>query len=503
MVSYLNLKMGVFHEKIKIDDISLESEMSLMEKIEKTEKCAKEGCTFKKSSNKYCGKHQADLFVEETKELGLKHCVNYIRGCRSQNELTYKKSRCELCLAKDREKDKARRKTAVETEEGTKQCNSCSQVFPLEEFQGTRGVTLTCSVCRESNKRADAKRDKEHMNELARKNAQKPERKAVKQEWKEKNPEKCAQYWIDARARLIENDLEGFLKKNAEQAKKWREANPDKVKEINQSKINSIKSQYGVYKTSAKTKRLEFTITEEYFMIMVKEPCYYCGFLQEKGFNGIDRLDSSKFYTKDNCVSCCEMCNMMKGSLSPNVFVHRVEHILTLLQIVQGKLYPDEFSDVKGCDYSYYKNRASSKELLFELSKEVFEQKRKESCYLCGKEESVTHKNGIDRFDNKKGYTNDNTKSCCGDCNYLKRDNDYSEFIDKLMMVYEYQKQSPVINIENKSLKNIVTGNKLSQEEKNDNQIIRKKKQQNELREKYTNEETRKLWISEIVHKRN
>jgi hypothetical protein len=140
---------------------------------------------------------------------------------------------------------------------------------------------------------------------------------------------------------------------------------------------------------------------------------------------------------------------------------------------------------------------------LFELSKEDFKQKRKESCYLCGKEESITHKNGIDRFDNKNGYTYDNTKSCCGDCNYLKRDNDYSEFIDKLMMVYEYQKQSPVINIENKSLKNIVTGNKLSQEEKSENQIIRKKKQQVDLREKYTNEETRKQWISEIVHKRN
>jgi hypothetical protein len=179
------------------------------------DKCAKEGCTFKKSANKYCGKHQADLFLEKTKELGLKHCVNYIRGCRTQNEITYKKSRCEPCLAKDREKDKARRKTVVETEEGKKQCNSCSQIFPLENFQGTRGTTMTCSVCRESNKRADSKRDKEHVQEIARKNAQKPERKAVKQEWKEKNVEKCAQYWIDARKRLIENDLEGFLKKQA------------------------------------------------------------------------------------------------------------------------------------------------------------------------------------------------------------------------------------------------------------------------------------------------
>jgi len=467
------------------------------------EKCVKEGCTFKKSANKYCGKHQADLFVEETKELGLKHCVNYIRGCRTQNEVTYKKTRCEPCLAKDREKDKARRKTVVETEEGKKQCNSCSQIFPLENFQGSRGATLTCSVCRESNKRADSKRVKEHVQEIARKNSQKPERKAVKQEWKEKNVEKCAQYWIDARKRLIENDLEGFLKKNAEQAKKWRDANPEKVKENNQSKINSIHSQYGVYKTSAMTKRLEFTITEDEFTGMVKHPCYYCGIIQEKGFNGIDRLNSSKFYEKENCVSCCEMCNMMKGSLCPNVFVHRVEHILTHLQMVKGMLYPQEFSDVKGVSYSNYKSRANDKGLLFEVSKEIFEQKRKEPCYLCGKKVSDSHKNGIDRIDNIVGYTEENTRSCCGDCNYLKRNNDYGLFIEKSNLIYEYQKITPISDNGNKTLKNIVSGNKLSQEDKNENQIIRKKKQKDKLREKYTNEETKKQWISEIVHKRN
>ena len=466
------------------------------------EKCAKEGCTFKKSANKYCGKHQADLFVEETKELGLKHCVNYIRGCRTQNALTYKKTRCEPCLAKDRDKDKARRKTVVETEEGKKQCNSCSQIFPLENFQGTRGATLACSVCRESNKRADSKRDKEHVQEIARKNAQKPERKAVKQEWKENNVDKCAQYWIDARKRLIENDLEGFLKKNAEQAKKWRDANPEKVKEMNQERNDNIQYHFVNYKRSAQTKRLDFTIAEEEFMTLVKDPCYYCGIIQQKGFNGLDRLDSSKYYEKENCVSCCEMCNMMKGSLGPSVFVQRVEHILTHLKIIQGKLYPDEFSDVKGVSYSNYKSRANEKGLRFELSKEVFEQKRKEPCYYCGKGESDTHKNGIDRIDNMVGYTEENSRSCCGDCNYMKRNNDYDLFIEKSRHIYLNQNINPIHEFGNKSLKNIVTGNKLSQSEKIEHTLIIKRNKKEELREKYANEESKRAWISEIVNKR-
>jgi hypothetical protein len=462
----------------------------------------KDGCTFKKSLNKYCGKHQSDLFVEETKALGLKHCANYIRGCRTQNEVTYKKSKCEPCLAKDREKDKAKRKTVVETEEGKKQCNSCSQVFPLEEFQGTRGITLTCSVCRDSNKRADAKRDKEHVLELARKNEKKPERKAVKQEWKEKNVEKVASYWIDARKRLIENDLEGFLKKNAEQTKKWRDANPEKVKEINQDRNENIQYHYTHYKRSAQDKRLDFTIPEEDFMTMVKNPCYYCGIIQEKGFNGLDRLDSSKYYEKENCVSCCEMCNMMKGSVGPNIFVHRVEHILTNLQMVQGKLYPDDFANIATVSYSIYNHRAKDRDICFDLTKEQFLSTINMSCYICGKENDEFHQNGIDRYDNTKGYVKENIRSCCGNCNYLKRNYEYELFINKLKLIYENQKAYPIHENNNKELHNIVPGNKLTMEEKKLSHAIKKKIQQDTLINKYTNEDIKKKWISEIVQAR-
>ena len=78
----------------------------------------------------------------------------------------------------------------------------------MDSFQGLHGETKTCSECREANKRADEKRDAEHVKELARKNAEKPERKAVKLAWKEANYEKVAKYWMDSRMRLIENDLD-------------------------------------------------------------------------------------------------------------------------------------------------------------------------------------------------------------------------------------------------------------------------------------------------------
>lgn len=466
------------------------------------EKCAKEGCTFKKSINAYCGKHQAHYFLEATQSEGLKVCANYIRGCRVQNAAEYRFFKCADCLQKDRDKDKTKRTTHLEVEEGKKKCSACLQVCPIDQFQGKRGETSTCNACRESNKRADAKRDKDHVHEIARKNAKKPERKAVKQAWKEKNVEKVATYWIDARKRLIENDLEGYLKKNAEQAKKWREANPEKVKETNQDRNDNIEYHYTTYKRSAQDKRLDFTIPEEDFMTMVKNPCYYCGILQEKGFNGIDRLDSTQYYTIENCVSCCEMCNMMKGSAGPNIFVHRVEHILTNLQIVQGKLYPEDFCDAVGSNYSQYKNRAIKKELEFEISKDLFSIKRENPCYICGKLPSDIHQNGIDRVDNTKGYTEENTQSCCWSCNYMKKNYDYDIFLNKLMLIYENQKIKPISDHLNKEISNIVTGNKLTIYEKKEIKTTRKKEHMDALREKYINEETKKLWISDIVKSR-
>jgi len=468
-------------------------------------KCAKEGCQFKKGElNAYCGKHQATHFLEVTQEAGKKVCSNYARGCRAQLVMTYTRSRCEPCLKKDREKDNAARakKVLQVTQEGKKACNTCLQVVSLDCFQGIHGETLTCNVCRDTNKRADANRDKKHVQALARKNAAKPERKEVKQAWKEENYDKVATYWVDARKRAIETDLEGYLKKNAEQAKKWRDANPEKVKEMKQQRVNCMESQYGVYQTSAKMKNLEFTIPLETFLEYVQLPCYYCGIIQEKGFNGLDRLDSSAHYTVENCVGCCEMCNMMKGTISPSVFVHRVEHILTNLRLIEGTLYPTEFSNTKGCTYSSYKGRAKDKGLCFEITEKQFSEKRQSPCYLCGKEQSGTHKNGLDRMDNSKGYTEENVHSCCGDCNYLKRNYEYDTLMTKCHMIYAYQKVYPIAEHNMKVIENIVTGNKLTNEKKTDNEVARKKVKQEDLFEKYTNEFARKEWIGSIVKKR-
>jgi hypothetical protein len=105
-------------------------------------------------------------------------------------------------------------------------------------------------------------------------------------------------------------------------------------------------------------------------------------------------------------------------------------------------------------------------------------------------------------MDNSKGYTDENTHSCCGDCNYLKRDYAYDNLMAKCHLIYEYQKVHPMVEHNMKGTKNIVTGNKLTAGEKIENGIIRKKMQQEDLFEKYTSEFARKEWINSIVQKR-
>ena len=56
-------------------------------------------------------------------------------------------------------------------------------------------------------------------------------------------------------------------------------------------------------------------------------------------------MDCNGGYIKENCVSCCEMCNYMKGTLTPDVFLKRIEHILTHQGYINGKLYPEYFAN--------------------------------------------------------------------------------------------------------------------------------------------------------------
>ena len=385
--------------------------------------CANDKCVFKRSDeNKYCQKHQICVFVDDTVAMGKKVCKQYVRGCRNQLDLDYQYTRCQSCLEKEREQERNRRANAKNNNKtDTHQtCSTCCQELENSLFVGVNGGnTKTCKNCRDNNRIQDQKRDKEHRNELARIAEQKPERKEVKQQWNENNYEKVAMKSMNYRQRQIETDVEEYLNKNAENAKQWRENNPEKNKENNKSRLENIQVHYSNYIRCAGDKNLDFEISQEEFNTLIKEPCHYCNIIQERGFNGIDRLDSNTGYVLDNCVSCCKTCNFMKCSLSADVFLKRIEHILTYNNKIKGRYFPEEYSSYSAASYNEYKRRANNKSLLFELTNDEYVELISGNCYLCGRDGSNDLTNGIDRIDNNVGYIMSNVNSCCGSCNYI------------------------------------------------------------------------------------
>lgn len=103
--------------------------------------------------------------------------------------------------------------------------------------------------------------------------------------------------------------------------------------------LASAYSFYNIYKIGAERRGLEFSISLKYFSKLVKGNCYYCS--QEPNrkrkshstqtdyilANGIDRVNNNKGYIKGNCVSCCTICNIAKGTHSKSQFLRAVEKI--------------------------------------------------------------------------------------------------------------------------------------------------------------------------------
>jgi hypothetical protein len=95
---------------------------------------------------------------------------------------------------------------------------------------------------------------------------------------------------------------------------------------------------YSTYKIRAKEKNISFALSEEEFLEIVKKDCFYCGEkpsnIYRNGntngsfiYNGIDRIDSSIGYTKNNVVCCCKKCNWAKQKYSQKEFSDWVKKI--------------------------------------------------------------------------------------------------------------------------------------------------------------------------------
>lgn len=96
---------------------------------------------------------------------------------------------------------------------------------------------------------------------------------------------------------------------------------------------------------------------------------------------------------------------------------------------------------------AYYKSNCKAKNQIWNLTKDQAKQLFISNCHYCNNEpkSTITAKNsymsftynGIDRKDNNIGYEIDNCVPCCKECNFLKRNLNYSDFLKKIKKIYE------------------------------------------------------------------
>lgn len=106
-----------------------------------------------------------------------------------------------------------------------------------------------------------------------------------------------------------------------------------------------LNTRYAHCRTTARHRKLNFELTKLDVYDLITKECFYCGkleieesikreFLKARGqtdsnlvkpTNGIDRIDSSKGYIKDNVRSCCSLCNQAKMQLTEEKFYDLVK----------------------------------------------------------------------------------------------------------------------------------------------------------------------------------
>lgn len=440
----------------------------------------------------YCGKHQLKGWLNELKDNNLKPCSQYNHnGCRTELSKDDKYNSCLECRLKSRETDKARHHDKIQIAQtynnhisNIKMCTKCLKEYNLDQYirSGYSQLTDHCLNCREKQQiietnRVERVRDyKEYENRLEVKERRRLYRKYLK----EHEPEKYKMYSILHRLRLREIlGEEKYLRLMADRMKKYLDRNPDKRLQLNEFKKKSLKVIVSNYKRSANKRELDYHLSDEETKLMIQNECFYCKDINEEGYlNGIDRKDNNIGYEVDNCVTCCKICNISKKKMNVDEFIGKVHHILSYLGLIKERYnYGELFKDHINIYYRDYENRANKKliknyNFSFDMTKEQFMIITSIDCYLCGKEQSDTHLNGVDRIDNKFGYEFGNILSCCGDCNYIKNEFNIYDLLIKFNQIYLKR----VLSNEEKQIQNwkieVYINNKIKEVSDNINEHI-------------------------------
>jgi len=96
-----------------------------------------------------------------------------------------------------------------------------------------------------------------------------------------------------------------------------------------------------------------------------------------------------------------------------------------------GPTQDSRFRSWRGANLSSSVARGLKNDLTEDELREFFDK----PCFFCGECPEENKSWGIDRLQNKVGYTYDNCVSCCKKCNFAKGTNDLHDFLDRVSVI--------------------------------------------------------------------
>ncbi len=401
----------------------------------------------------YCKKHLTNIkHLEYATINNLKLCSNigHFKDCENYVAIDNKYKACGKCRTNENEKEKIRvdarnaKNNLIINDEQNKdkfiKCTNCPIQFKYGSIVTKNGeFSKKCNKCHGLAAKKESERDRSDR-DYAQYEAQ-PHVKERRKEYKKNNYDKVATYWLSYRQRQMNKlGLDGYRKKQNDYMKNYFKENP-KMREIcNMKKNVNTNYKYKYYKREALLKGRDFELTgeqcEKYFL----DNCFYCDkkAIKELSLNGIDRKNNEIGYITTNCVTACTLCNMIKGSFENEIkFIYMCNHIMTFLGIVKGNIYNDISENSGSSKYKLCISSAKKRGYEFNLDEYNFNTIKSNPCYLCGKTNTQSHQNGIDRIDNNIGYTLLNSRACCKTCNYMKINYSLYEFLTTLLNIYQ------------------------------------------------------------------
>lgn len=144
------------------------------------------------------------------------------------------------------------------------------------------------------------------------------DKNVYQQEWRSKNKDRSHKYSTEYYKRHKDKILS--------KAKIKRLDNLEAARLYSREKNKDKKGRYRIYRTGARTRKIDFNLSFDYFLTFWNKPCHYCG--SKINGIGLDRINNKKGYIVNNVVPCCIVCNKMKSIKTIKEFIKHCKKII-------------------------------------------------------------------------------------------------------------------------------------------------------------------------------